>query len=402
MSATDKYRAGDNHFKIDVSTPKDRHPTRLKNPSQNIIVKFKHGVVSTGGNIKLRNQKGKILETLNFDSEAVTGGIYSSDTYLFDYPYNNIAISNHDIFPYLAHDAGEEYDPNNQSHEKWTEYLRKPRKWKTSINGSFYTLLENRGWNSDIDYSYHFTIPEYNSNAEVDKSGIVDFTLSPFKGTKKLVINPRKNLKEGKLYTLDFSDSGLITASGDKETPVHRDQCFFVDKKAKKRKQLSCNIYQEARRDDNIFSEIRDGTYAAAHPLSGGYLDSEFTGKISARTNRKKDKIINYASFNIQYLMDRGTRFESEANFSESSTTTLFGEAVKKDKFSYEYYSHDGRAAIALLTIEEDYLKRFKSLKKFTGHFDVDRYNGLLEIYDKHEYAGGRNLMFTVNFYDKL
>ena len=81
----------------------------LKNTDDNIIVNFTKGVVSKGGDIKLvEKDSGEVIEVLKYDSEGITGGIYSINTYVHDYPYNNIALFNKDIFPYLADYDGTE------------------------------------------------------------------------------------------------------------------------------------------------------------------------------------------------------------------------------------------------------------------------------------------------------
>ena len=188
----------------------------LENTDDNIVVEFTKGVVSKGGDIKLvEKDSGDVVEVLKYDSEGITGGIYSVNTYVHDYPHNNIALSNEDIFPYLADYDGTDYvhkDQTDQSRLKWSQNLRELFKWNIAIDKSFYTLYENPGWNTDEDYSYHSTTPVYNSDTQVDISGNFDFVLSPYGGTKKLTINPEKDLEEGKEYVLDFDNAGLVYA----------------------------------------------------------------------------------------------------------------------------------------------------------------------------------------------
>ena len=188
----------------------------LEDTDDNIVVNFTKGVVSKGGDIKLLEKaSGDVVEVLKYDSEGITGGIYSVNTYVHDYPHNNIALSNEDIFPYLADYAGTDYvhkDQTDQSRLKWSQDLRELFKWNIAIDKSFYTLYENPGWKTDEDYSYHSTTPEYNPDTQVDISGNFDFVLSPFGGTKKLTINPEKDLEEGKEYVLDFDNAGLVYA----------------------------------------------------------------------------------------------------------------------------------------------------------------------------------------------
>ena len=188
----------------------------LENTDDNIVVNFTKGVVSKGGDIKLvEKDSGDVVEVLKYDSEGIAGGIYSVNTYVQDYPHNNIALSNEDIFPYLADYAGTDYvhkDQTDQSRLKWSQDLRELFKWNIAIDKSFYTLYENLGWKTDEDYSYHSTTPDYNPDTQVDISGNFDFVLSPFGGTKQLTINPEKDLEEGKEYVLDFDNAGLVYA----------------------------------------------------------------------------------------------------------------------------------------------------------------------------------------------
>ena len=54
----------------------------LENTDDNIVVNFTKGVVSKGGDIKLLEKaSGDLVEVLKYDSQAITGGIYSVNTY---------------------------------------------------------------------------------------------------------------------------------------------------------------------------------------------------------------------------------------------------------------------------------------------------------------------------------
>jgi hypothetical protein len=390
-----------NSNKLKYIVPKlDRHSSRLKSPSENIVVNLKRGVVSTGGNIKLKNEKGKIIEILEYDSETIQGGIYSVKTYLHDYPYNNIALSNQEIFPYLADYAGEKYVHSEQTDEtrkKWSQNLREPLKWNISIDNSFYTLYENSGWDTDEYYNYHSTTPEFNTNIDIDKSGTVDFVLSPFGGIKKLTINPKKDLKPGELYTLDFMDSGLISASGDLETATFNELCFTVYSKKNRGKHdnyQGCNTHMINKRNDNIFAEMKD----RINSLRGGvtkvlYLGVDYDGIITAKRKKKGGTTSNVATFDSPLLAMR--KLDIVTSFAKKSTT-LFGEAVKKDNYNYIYYSSTKSNAIAELSIEKDYLKLFNTAKEMKGYFDVDLRNNTIEIWNNNT---DLDLMFTLRYY---
>ena len=283
----------------------DRFSHHLNSPSQNIKVKLSSGVVSTGGNIKLKNKKGKIIEILEYDSETIQGGIYSVKTHLHDYPHNNIALSNQDIFPYLADYAGEKYVYSEQTDEtrnKWSQNLREPFKWNIAIDNSFYTLYENPGWDTDEYYNYHSTTPEFNANIDIDKSGNVDFVLSPFGGIKELTINPKKDLKHGELYTLDFMDSGLISASGDEEVATYNELCFRVKSKKNPGNATDmshCPSHMWKKRDNNIFAELKDAiSLFSTTPL----YNLTFDGIITAQSKKKTGTTSASAEFDLPLL----------------------------------------------------------------------------------------------------
>ena len=175
-----------------------------------IVINFSDGVISTGGQIEIKNSKnGKLVEKFEVGSETIKAGIYSFDGILFDYEYNNIAILNDDFFPNLA--ASNNISVSDKSNDAWANDLR--LFWNLSIDGKLFALSDN-GWDfqADDDYSYHSTTPEYTPGA--DNFGMSHFVLSPFGGTRQLTIKPM-SLKVNKSYEVDLSNAGLLSAADD-------------------------------------------------------------------------------------------------------------------------------------------------------------------------------------------
>ena len=171
-----------------------------------IVINFSEGVISTGGTIKI-TQDVKSIEEITIGSEKTSGGVYHSNSMVWDYEYNWIALSNADIFKHLANHSNQKI--SDKTEEEWAQELRKD--WKIAINGELYGL-EKREQLLDADqwYSYHETAPEYTPG--VDKSGNGDVVLTPSSGVTQLIIDP-SNLEQGGSYAIDLSDAGLISVS---------------------------------------------------------------------------------------------------------------------------------------------------------------------------------------------
>ena len=179
----------------------------LKDKDENLVLNFEGGsVISTGGNIKI-TQDGKTIEEIAIGGGKTSGGVYHSNSMVWDYEYNQIALANDDIFKHLANHNNKKI--SDKTEEEWTTELRND--WKIAINGGLYSLAKrDQDLSSDDYYNYHETDPEYTPG--VDKSGNGDVVLTPSSGIEQLIIDP-SNLEDGGSYLIDLSDAGLISAS---------------------------------------------------------------------------------------------------------------------------------------------------------------------------------------------
>ena len=189
-----------------------------------IVINFSDGVISTGGEINIKESKnGQLVEKFEVGSESMKGGLYSFNGILFDYEYNNIALFNDDFFPNLAK-SNNGISVSERSNNAWANDLR--LLWNLSIDGKLFTLSDN-GWDfqADNDYSYHSTTPDYTPG--VDNSGLSDFVLSPLGGIRQLTIKPSESFQANTSYEVDLSNAGLLSATGDLnaylkfDTPLH-------------------------------------------------------------------------------------------------------------------------------------------------------------------------------------
>ena len=74
----------------------------IKDKDENLVLNFEGGsVISTGGNIKI-TQDGKTIEEIAIGGGKTSGGVYHSNSMVWDYEYNWIGLVNDDIFKHLA------------------------------------------------------------------------------------------------------------------------------------------------------------------------------------------------------------------------------------------------------------------------------------------------------------
>ena len=181
--------------------------TNLKDKDENLVLNFEGGsIISTGGNIKI-TQDGKTIEEISIGGGKTSGGVYHSNSMVWDYEYNWIGLVNDDIFKHLANHNNKKI--SDKTEEEWTTELRNG--WKVAINGDLYSLAKrDQTLSSDDFYNYHETYPEYTPG--VDKSGNGDVVLTPSSGIERLIIDP-SNLENGGSYLIDLSDAGLVSAS---------------------------------------------------------------------------------------------------------------------------------------------------------------------------------------------
>ena len=181
--------------------------TNLKDKDENLVLNFEGGsIISTGGNIKI-TQDGKTIEEIAIGGGKTSGGVYHSNSMVWDYEYNWIGLVNDDIFKHLANHNNKKI--SDKTEEEWTTELRND--WKIAINGDLYSLAKrDQTLSSDDYYNYHETDPQYTPG--VDKSGNGDVVLTPSSGIEQLIIDP-SNLENGGSYLIDLSDAGLISAS---------------------------------------------------------------------------------------------------------------------------------------------------------------------------------------------
>ena len=179
----------------------------INDKDENLVLNFEGGsVISTGGNIKI-TQDGKTIEEIAIGGGKTSGGVYHSNSMVWDYEYNQIALVNDDIFKHLANHNNKKI--SDKTEEEWTTELRND--WKIAINGDLYSLAKrDQDLSSDDYYNYHETDPQYTPG--VDKSGNGDVVLTPSSGIEQLIIDP-SNLEDGGSYLIDLSDAGLISAS---------------------------------------------------------------------------------------------------------------------------------------------------------------------------------------------
>ena len=183
----------------------------IKDKDDDLVLNFEGGsVVSKGGNIKI-TQDGKTIEEIAIGGGKTSGGVYHSNSIVWDYEYNWIGLVNDDIFMHLANHNNKKI--SDKTGEEWTTELRND--WKIAINGDLYSLAKrDQTLSSDDSYNYHETYPEYTPG--VDKSGNRDVVLTPSSGIEQLIIDP-SNLENGGSYLIDLSDAGLISASGNSQ-----------------------------------------------------------------------------------------------------------------------------------------------------------------------------------------
>ena len=350
-----------------------------------LILKFNEKVVSTGGVIQILDDNNKSLESINIGSDKIKGGIYHSNSMVWDYSTNWIALDNYDIFKHLANHDNIEI--GQKTEEDWAFDLRTV--WNVSIGGTFFRLDENasRGTSTDDYYNYHSTIPEYTPG--MDQSGIQDIVLTPLGGIGTLKINlDKKNIKPGKSYKVDISKAGLKVANDNlnESEELNNIEVFKVTDKSPNKndknnknndKPITSNLFSSV---DYFLSGIKQRKLANWDP------DDFLTGSYKVKyMGKKKTKHLTTFTFNhdklpafMRYLGGNSLVILTQKE------NTPFGSADAEEGGKFNYYNGDTKVA-TLTLLRSDISKQAEQFKNtsYSGKFSLSLADSEIDFFQK-------------------
>ena len=383
-----------------------------------LALEFKERVASTGGTIRILNKNNKVIQNIKVGSNKTKGGIYFLETYVFDYPYDWIALDNAEIFGALAkHDKQEIKD---KTAEAWALDLRTV--WNISMDGKFYQFNKSTTNNPSTDeyYNYHSTTPEYTPG--YDESDFKDIVLTPLGGIKSLKIKlNKKKIKPGD-YKVDISEAGLRPAKGEdlnlNEKISDTEEFKVADKTSNKNNKSNKKKINKVEKlitnEANLFGRVDLFLTAIKQKkLADFATDDELTGTynveyINEKQGRKFVKHKTRISFNTDdWPIMRGLGFNGFTHFTYKKKTkkdiTPFGNADKEGSNFHYYAGKDKFAELTLLGTESELKKQVNQFKNsnFSGTFNLNLEDSNIDFY-KESFRDGKNPWITATFVDDL
>ena len=378
-----------------------------------LALEFKERVASTGGTIRILNKNNKVIQKIKVGSNKTKGGIYFLETYVFDYPYDWIALDSAEIFGALAkHDKQEIKD---KTAEAWALDLRTV--WNISMDGKFYQFNKSTTNNPSTDeyYNYHSTTPEYTPG--YDESGFKDIVLTPLGGIKSLKIKlNKKKIKPGD-YKIDISEAGLRPAKGEdlnlNEKISDTEEFKVADKTSNKNNKSNKNKELKTKGDDLFTSVDNFLTAIKQRKLADFATDDELTGTYNVKYINEKQggkfvkhkTRISFDTTDWPILSGLGVNSVTHYTFKKKTKKdiTPFGNAVKEGS-SFHYYA--GQDKVAELTLLGTLLGPESHLKKRVKQFKNSNYSGTfnlsLEDNQIDFYKGSKEPWMSATFVDDL